>query len=190
MGPRCFVFLALPVALLVAGIAPAVGLAQPAETHGEVSQVSGDQVVIQLNEPTTVSDTARGRVFAQGETSTAVAEVTVQSTRGTLVLGRIAEELGRATVQTGAAGDLPGAPNRSDRWGKRHRVPRIGAERSDGASCREEEQSNVGDDPDPCEAPSRFPSASFPKVGVHPSRSCGHRASRYRSGGPRDPESS
>jgi hypothetical protein len=101
MGPSRFIFLALPVALLVAGIAPAVGLAQPAETHGEVSQVSGDQVVIQLDEPTTVSDTARGRVFAQGETSTAVAEVTVQSTRGTLVLGRIAEELGRATVQTG-----------------------------------------------------------------------------------------
>jgi hypothetical protein len=101
MGPSRVIFLALPVALLVAGIAPAVGLAQPVETHGEVSQVSGDQVVIQLNEPTTVSDTARGRVFAQGETSTAVAEVTVQSTRGTLVLGRIAEELGRATVQTG-----------------------------------------------------------------------------------------
>lgn len=91
---------ALLLSLLVGGIIPRESQAQDADTHGAVTQVSGDQVVVQLDESVSLPDTARGRVLVQGEEKAeVVAEINVQSVSGTLVVGRVAERRDGRSLQ-------------------------------------------------------------------------------------------
>lgn len=96
---RCSCLSVLLLSVLVGGV-PAQTHAQDVDTHGRVTQVSGDQVVVQLDESRSLPDTARGRVLAQGEYETeVVAEFNVQSVSGTLVVGRVAERRGGTPLQ-------------------------------------------------------------------------------------------